>query len=172
MCCDLNLGACVRCGERSNCNEDTSFFFFPGAPTPPTYPPTRHTHWSITHWEFKAGPDLVLVHVSGCFADMLSMLCYAMLSMLCSKGPGAPTLTGAAHSLSTRRVCTCVAFREKDPRARSVVVFSLNTDARGLLPERPTPLAALIQRDRLPSEAFMSPRVRKLLSVNIPVSSS
>ena len=61
-----------------------------------------------------------------------------MLSMLWSKGPGAPTLTGAAHSLSTRRVCTCVAFREKDPRARSVVVFSLNTDARGLLPERPT----------------------------------
>ena len=65
-----------------------------------------------------------------------------MLSMLCSKGPGAPTLTGAAHSLSTRRVCTCVAFREKDPRARSVVVFSLNTDARGLLPERPTALGS------------------------------
>ena len=65
-----------------------------------------------------------------------------MLPMLCSKGPRAPTLTGAAHSLSTRRVCTCVAFREKDPRARSVVVFSLNTDARGLLPERPTALGS------------------------------
>ena len=111
-------------------------FSFPrGHPHPPT-------HWSIAHWEFKAGPDLVLVHVSGCFADMLSMLCYAMLPMLWSKGPGAPTLTGAAHSLSTRRVCTCVAFREKDPRARSVVVFSLNTDARGLLPERPTALGS------------------------------
>ena len=69
-----------------------------------------------------------------------------MLPILCSKGPGAPTLTGAAHSLSTRRVCTCVSFREKDPRARSVVgsvvVFSLNTDARGLLPERPTALGS------------------------------